>query len=188
MTTSTDLLGFDKTLDRFSAALQSGIDLGFWYGASMIVARDGKIGLQTIFGTVSPDGRAPAENHMYLMMSLSKSFTAALMMHAIDKGRFAMDTKIATVLPRFGANCKQDVTIRQLLAHTAGTFAGMVPPGLGPQALGTGEKAVDVILSLPAIYKPGTQCCYNPIASYATLAQMLVLTDPAQRSWSQIAR
>lgn len=189
MNISTDLPGLDaKALDRFSASLQSDVDSGLLYGASVIIARHGKIGLRKTFGTVSPDGRVPADNDLYLMMSLSKSFTATLMMHAIDQGRFTLDTKAVDVLPQFGMEGKQNVTIRHLLTHTAGTFASMLPPGIGPQDLGNLDKVFDVISSLPAAYKPGTQCCYNPMASYATLAKMLVATDPAKRSWTQIAR
>lgn len=186
MTTITP--GLDaKALDRFGASLQSDIDKGLLYGASVIIARHGKIGLQKTFGTVSPDGRAGADDDLYLMMSLSKSFTAALMIHAIDQGRFTLDTKVASVLPKFGVDGKQNVTIRHLLTHTAGTFAAMVPPGLTPQDIGNLDKIFDSIAMLPAAYKPGSQCCYNPMASYATLAKMLVVTDPKKRSWSEIA-
>lgn len=189
MTSSTSLPGLDaEALERFSSSLQSDIDSGLLYGASVIIARHGKIGLQKTFGAVTPDGRAPADDDLYLMMSLSKSFTAALMMKAIDQGRLTLDTKVVQVLPKFGAQGKQNVTIRHLLTHTAGTYPAMLPPNLTPQDMGNLEKMVDTISAIPAAYKPGTQCIYNPAASYATLARMLVVTDPGKRTFSQIAR
>jgi hypothetical protein len=84
MTTITP--GLDaKALDRFGASLHCDIDKGLLYGASMIIARHGKIGLQKTVGTVSPDGRAGADDDLYLMMLLSKSFTATLMMYVIGR-------------------------------------------------------------------------------------------------------
>ena len=44
------------------------------------------------------------------------------------------------------------------------------------------------ISAVPVAYPPGTQCSYAPTAGHAVLAQMMVVTDPAKRSFSTIAQ
>ncbi len=176
-----------QALGRLDASIQSDIDQGRNYAASIIVARGGVIGHRRIFGEVAP-GRPAADNDLYLMMSLSKSFTAALVLRAIDQGRFCLDTRVSELLPAFAAGGKGRVTVRMLLTHTAGTFAGMAPPGLAPAELGNLEKFVDVVSAIPAANTPGERVVYNTAASYAVLGQLLVVTDPAKRSFGQIAR
>jgi len=83
---------------------------------SILVARHGHVAYQASFGKVAP-GRAPSGDDRYLLMSMSKAYTATLVLKAIDEGRFGLDTRIADLVPGFGALGKQRATLRQLLAH-----------------------------------------------------------------------
>ncbi|WP_296262747.1 MULTISPECIES: serine hydrolase domain-containing protein [unclassified Pseudomonas] len=175
-------------LSRLDASIQSDIDQGKHFGASIIVAHRGVIQHRKCFGTVAP-GRAAAPDDLYLMMSLSKSFTAALTLRAIDLGRYTLDTRVADFIPEFAAGGKQRVTVRQLLTHTAGTYASFVPPPpLAPSDLGQLARNVAAVSALPATNTPGERVVYNPFASYAVLGQLLVVTDPLKRSFRDIAR
>ena len=182
-------IGLDPTaLQRLVAGIQADIDQGQTGAASFIVARGGKIGCREVLGNVAP-GRAAAADDLYLLMSLSKSFAASLVLRAIDHGRFTLDTRAADVLPGFGAAGKQSITVRQLLSHTAGIFPALPPPPpLGFDDMGTLAKVVAAISAVPVAYPPGTQCSYAPTAGHAVLAQMMVVTDPGKRSFSEIAQ
>lgn len=175
-------------LSRLDASIQSDIDQGKNFGASIIVAHKGVVQHRKCFGTVAP-GRAAAPDDLYLMMSLSKSFTAALTLRAIDQGRYSLDSRVADFIPEFAAGGKQRVTVRQLLTHTAGTYASFVPPPpLAPSELGQLAKNVAAVSAMPATNVPGERVVYNPFASYAVLGQLLVVTDPLNRSFRDIAR
>jgi len=182
-------IGLDPTaLQRLVAGIQADIDQGQTGAASFIVARGGKIGCREVLGNVAP-GRAAAADDLYLLMSLSKSFAASLVLRAIDHGRFTLDTRAADVLPGFGAAGKQSITVRQLLSHTAGIFPALPPPPpLGFDDMGNLAKVVAAISAVPVAYPPGTQCSYAPTAGHAVLAQMMVVTDPGKRSFSEIAQ
>ncbi|NWM30044.1 serine hydrolase domain-containing protein, partial [Escherichia coli] len=91
----------------------------------------------------------------------SKAYTATLVLKAIDEGRFGLDTRIADLVPGFGALGKQRATLRQLLAHTAGLPFGLVPPPLGLDKVGNLAVKAAAISALPAAYKPGTRCLYT---------------------------
>ncbi|RSL88442.1 hypothetical protein CEP52_015226 [Fusarium oligoseptatum] len=175
MTTSARDAGFDdEALSRLCKAIQDDIDDGRMFGASIIVARRGKIGLQKVFGTVTPDGRAACDDDIYLAMSVSKSFTATLVLRSIDQGRFTLDTKVVEILPDFAAGGKQNVTLRQLLNHTAGTFRGFLPPGISAENLGNLDQYYASVASMPI--------------DYAVLGKILVATDPKERNFRTIAK
>lgn len=184
----TPTAGLDHAaLDRLSARIRTDVDRGRYLGASVLVARGGLVGHRDTIGDVAP-GRPADDDDVYLLMSISKSFTATLVLRAIDQGRFTLDTRVAELLPEFAAGGKQRVTIRQLLTHTAGTYAGFAPPP--PLTLmndmGDLPRNVAAVAGLPAAYTPGARVVYNPFASYAVLGQILVATDPAGRSFQAI--
>ncbi|MBY8886335.1 beta-lactamase family protein [Streptomyces sp. PTM05] len=54
------------------------------------------------------------------LASLTKLFTAIAVMREAERGTLELDAPVARHLPEFGAHRKQDVTVRQLLAHTSG--------------------------------------------------------------------
>jgi CubicO group peptidase (beta-lactamase class C family) len=173
-------------LGRLVASIQVDIDQGQMFGASVIVARGGVVGLRQHIGTVAP-GRPAVDSDLYLLMSLSKSFTAALTLRAIDRGRYALDTRVADIIPAFGAGGKARITIRHLLTHTAGMYNSFAPPPpLTPQELGNLAKNALAVSALPATHVPGARVVYSPFAAYAVLGQILVATDPDKRSFQQI--
>ena len=178
----------EDALAHFDASVQADIDGGRNFGASIIIARGGKIGHRKTYGTVAPE-RPTADDDRFLMMSLSKSFTAALVLRAIDQGRFTLDTRVCDILPGFGTGGKQHVTVRMLLTHTGGTYPGLAPlPPLTLAEWGNLEKAVAAIGAQPAAFTPGTRCYYNSMGGISVLGQMLVATDPAGRSFRTIAK
>ncbi|GAB3605598.1 serine hydrolase domain-containing protein [Conyzicola nivalis] len=191
MSTTTDTVepatvGLDAdALGRLDAAIQNDIDAGQNFGASIIVARGGQIAHRKTFGTVAPD-RPAAREDRYLLMSMTKSFVAALTLKAIDEGRFQLDTRVDDLVPGFGVNGKQRATVRHLLTHTAGLPFALVPPGLPIDKVGDLAAKTQVINGLQAEYIPGTRSVYTSAVGYDLLGQALVNTDPARRGFRQI--
>lgn len=184
--TDPSAVGVDEAaLARLDAAIQRDIDAKLNYGASIIVARGGRIAHRKTFGTVGPD-RAAADDDRYLLMSMSKGYVAALTLKAIDEGRFGLDTRVADLVPGFGVAGKQRATVRHLLTHTAGLPFALLPPGLPLDKVGDLTAKTRVICGLSAEYIPGTRCVYTSAVGYDLLGQLLVNTDPAGRSFRSI--
>ena len=181
-------VGMDEAaLARLDASVQADIDAGFHFGASLLVARGGKIVHCANLGTVAPNRRAASDDR-YLLMSMSKAFTAVLVLRAIEAGRFQLDTRVDEVLPGFEVGGKKDATVRQLLAHTAGLPTALVPPPLPLTAIGDLPRKAKAIKKLKAVCKPGTRCAYTSGTGYDALGQILVETDPKRRSFNRIAK
>lgn len=80
----------ENQLQTVKNVIQGYIDDGKNYGASLIVARKGKIVLKQCFGTA--DGTKPLDDDsVFMMMSGSKSFTAMLTLKAVEKGLFQLN-------------------------------------------------------------------------------------------------
>ena len=90
--------------------------------AQLAVARDGKIAAMRSFGSVTHEGRtAPAtDDTLYVMFSCTKAITSAAAWLLIQEGKLRLDEPVADVIPGFGANGKEAITLEQLLTHTAG--------------------------------------------------------------------
>ena len=100
--------GMDEVaLARLDASVQADIDAGRHFGASLLVARGGKIVHRANLGAVAPN-RPSANDDRYLLMSMSKAFTAVLVLRAIEAGRFQLDTRVDEVLPGFGVGGTKD--------------------------------------------------------------------------------
>jgi len=125
----------EAALARLDASVQADIDAGRHYGASLLVARGGKVVHRANLGTVAPNRPAKSDDR-YVLMSMSKAFTAVLVLRAIEEGRFKLDTRVDEVLPGFGYGGKEKATILQLLNHTAGLPTALVPPPIPLSAIG----------------------------------------------------
>ncbi|WP_085944836.1 serine hydrolase [Actinoalloteichus spitiensis] len=72
-------------------------------------------------------GELPAEERLaaradtvFDIASLSKLFTSVLVMRQVEEGTLLLDAPVSRYVPEFGANGKEQVTLRQLLTHTSG--------------------------------------------------------------------
>lgn len=186
-TSSPASVGLDEgALARLDAAIQNDIDKQLNFGASIIIARGGRIAHRRTFGTSAP-GRSTADTDRFLLMSMSKSFVAALILRAVDEGRFNLDTLIDDLVPGFGANGKKRATLRHLLTHSAGLPFALIPPGLPLDKVGDLAAKTLCINALQTEYIPGTRVIYTSAVGFDLLGQILVNTDTRGRSFSQIA-
>jgi len=99
-------------------------------GLSVVIVKDGKIIFAKGFGTLSCDETTPVDEHtVFQLASVTKNFTATLIMRLADKGVLSLDDKIIKYLPDFKLPTEtltQEVTIRDILSHALGLgdFAG----------------------------------------------------------------
>lgn len=101
-------------------------------GAVVVVARGGVIAAQRAVGHAAryaddtptelpASARRPAHpSTIFDLASVSKLFTAIVVMQLVEQGRLELDAPVARWIPAFAAAGKQQVTVRHLLAHTSG--------------------------------------------------------------------
>ncbi|NEC64253.1 serine hydrolase domain-containing protein [Streptomyces sp. SID9727] len=128
------------------------------------------------------DGHAPDADTQFRIGSLTKTFTAVLVMRLRDEGLLDLADPLEKHLPGTGAG---DVTIRQLLGHSAGLGAETTAPWWERTPGSLRPTLADVLEGQVAMHPPGNRHHYsNP--GY-TLLGSLVETVRAV-SWEEALR
>lgn len=65
-------------------------------------------------------GKAVSGDAMFLLGSISKPINVTAVMTLFDQGKFKLDDRVKSYLPRFTGEGREDVTIRHLLTHVSG--------------------------------------------------------------------
>ncbi|MGC4940139.1 serine hydrolase domain-containing protein [Kribbella sp. DT2] len=159
----------------FQQAIQTFVDTGF-AGLQMRVNDQygewvGSAGVRKL-GETTP----PATDGSFWVGSVTKTFTATLVLQLVAKGKLTLDDAVATHLPDLGLD--ERITVRMLLNHTSGIFNytgeyypdGTVVPGIPA----TGKDWVDhrflsyqpielvrLALAKPSRFEPGADWSYS---------------------------
>jgi D-alanyl-D-alanine carboxypeptidase len=78
--------------------------------------------IQTLTGSqpYQSDNVKLDSNHLFRMNSITKSFTAALVLRLVDNGQINLDDRLTKYLPQYTA--WKEITVRELLNQTSGIF------------------------------------------------------------------
>ena len=130
--------------------------------ASVAVVQGGKVAYAKAYGMARLEPPMPAHEAMqYSIGSISKQFTAAVVLLLAQDGKLKLDDAVGKYLP--GLTRANEVTIRQVLSMTSGyqdfwpedyVMTSMMKPATPQQILdGWGKKPLD--------FDPGTQWQYS---------------------------
>jgi CubicO group peptidase (beta-lactamase class C family) len=144
------------------------------------VVRDGRAvwhGART-----SVDGHAPDEYVQYRIGSITKTFTAVLVLRLRDEGALDLEDPLEKHLPGTGAG---EVTVAQLLAHTGGLAAESPGPWWERTPGVLRPELSDVLGDQPVLHPAGRRFHYsNP--GYSLLGALVEELRGA--SWDEVLR
>jgi CubicO group peptidase (beta-lactamase class C family) len=88
---------------------------------SVLVAEEGKIIYEKGFGYANFEWQIKnTPETKFRIASISKTFTAVLIMKAVEEGKLSLDTKLSDVLTWYRKDTGERITIRHLLNHSSG--------------------------------------------------------------------
>ena len=91
------------------------------FSGSLLVARDGHVLYEHAFGYANLEWKIPNDLHTkFEIGSMTKQFTALLVLQFVNEGRIRLDGHVSDYLPYYRKDTGNRVTIRQLLSHTSG--------------------------------------------------------------------
>ena len=143
-------------------------------------SKDGRVNHSAAAGDAQP-GRAMTTETPYLLASISKMYTAAVIMQLWQEGRLALEAPIADYLPADlidglhvyqGTDYSRRIQVVQLLAQTSGLadyFEGKPQGGrsllddlkAGRDRTLDIQQVVDIARSMPPNFAPGTRAAYS---------------------------
>ncbi len=92
------------------------------FNGTVLIARRGKVLLRASFGNAVLDPRRSSDPSLrYRIGSLTKPFTATLVMQLVEQGRLRLDGTLGEYLPDlYAGTAAAPVTVAQLLSHQSG--------------------------------------------------------------------
>jgi CubicO group peptidase (beta-lactamase class C family) len=99
------------------------------------------------------------EDAIFDLASITKVYTALLLLQQIDRGHVTLDTPVVSVLPEFAGPGKAAVTVRMLLTHTSGLPVGATLSGSTAAARRASVLATPLISGTT----PGTVYRYSSV-------------------------
>jgi CubicO group peptidase (beta-lactamase class C family) len=138
-------------------------------GLSVAVAQHGKSLLAKGYGKADAEFDVPAnEETMFRIGSVTKQFTAALVMRLVEQKKLALDDELAKYVPDFPLQGHK-VTIQELLQHTSGiksyTDVGEAWHKVWPLEL-TNTELLALVKDAPFDFEPGTDWRYDNTGYY----------------------
>ena len=154
--------GFDTTgrLAPLQALLDRFVAEGQVDGAAVAVAQGGAQVAELYAGNAAP-GRMAASDTLWPLASISKLYTAAVVMALVERGILTLSMTARSVLPEFDGGGRESVTLRHLLTHTSGLV--YESPEMEQRLLDqvTLDEIVDEAYTYPLLFTPGTRLSYS---------------------------
>lgn len=170
-----EALGIDPgRLQRAYDLLKEWTDRDKVPAAALCVGRKGRIVEPRFFGRQRPTPDSPPlkPDALFLVASITKPVTVAAVMLLVERGEVALDDKVASFVPRFAENGKQDVRVRHLMTHTSG-LPDQLPSNVKLRAAHQPLAAfIDATCKEPLLFPPGTKVSYQSMG-IAMLAEIV---------------
>ena len=175
-------------IDHLTKVIQGDIESGRYFGCVIKATRGGEPGIEMAFGTeAGGTSRALTMDTVFSIFSVTKAMTNVLVFRAIELGQLALTTKVSSVIPEFSGGLRQHLTVFDLLTHASGLPSVFTPqPGMNIDKLD--EVIAAICRNVHSSEQPGVRVDYSPIAHHALLGEMVRRTDPAGRSYREIAQ
>ena len=139
-------------------------------GLSLLVMHHGKIIKADGFGLSNVELQVPVKPEtIFQSGSVGKQFTATAIMMLVEEGKIGLDDPLTKFFSDAPATWN-DVTVRNLLSHTAGF--GDYPKDFDVRKDWTEDEELKLIESIPLAYPPGTSWEYSNFG-YVTLGILI---------------
>ena len=150
-------------------------DYGLLNG-SVLVAEGGDVIFSKGYGFANLDYEIPnSEETVHRIGSITKQFTAAIIMQLVEKGKIKLDAKMTTYLNNYRKDTGDKVTIHHLLTHTSGIPSYTGYPGFWSDSSKnpyTTDQLINKFCSGDLEFEPGSEFRYNN-SGYVLLAKII---------------
>lgn len=123
------------------------------------------------------------EDTMALVYSTTKGLAAMTLAVAHSRGWLDYDAPVSQYWQEFAQNGKENITVRQLLAHQAGLFALDVP--LDKSLVADLDRLAEILARQKPAWEPGTRQGYHAVTIGFYEGELLRRIDPQHRSLGQ---
>jgi uncharacterized protein YbbC (DUF1343 family) len=167
-----ELAGMDPTrLSVIDDIVREGLAQGKMPGCVVLIGRREGIVFRKAFGfrQTTPQQVPMTIDTVFDLASLTKPIaTATSVMILVQQGKIDIHAPVASYLPEFAANGKDEITVKHLLTHTG----GLIADNSIEDYAGTPEEAFGKIYNLKPTAEPGREFIYSDVG-FLVLAQIV---------------
>jgi CubicO group peptidase (beta-lactamase class C family) len=166
---SPESLGLDpERLDLLYQTVEAGVAAGEYPGATIAIARHGKLAVSRTFGQARI-GTDATDETLWLMFSQTKPITTSVVWQLVERGALSYDDRIADHVPEFARNGKGDITLYQVLTHQGGYPSVRVTPEAWADHAVLRQQVADFTLE----WTPGSRMHYHGESAHWTAAVVI---------------
>lgn len=121
-----------------------------------------------------------AKQTLSLVFSVSKGMAAAAMAVAHSRRLFELDAPVANYWPEFAVGNKDQITVRQLLAHQAGLVS--IDQKLSPKILADHDGMAKILARQKPLWLPGSKHGYHTLTLGWYQNELIRRVDPQGRT------
>ncbi|OGU73062.1 MAG: hypothetical protein A2V93_00495 [Ignavibacteria bacterium RBG_16_34_14] len=156
---------FEKIDDLLNKYYEYGL-----FNGTALVAEDGDVILSKGYGYANLEWNIPnTPDTKFRIGSISKQFTATIIMRLVEEGKIKLDGKITDYLPDYRKETGDKVTIHHLLTHTSGIISYTNTPNVWLDSLRNHydkEYFIKHFHSGDLEFEPGKEFSYNNTGYY----------------------
>jgi CubicO group peptidase (beta-lactamase class C family) len=151
-----------SAVDSLLARCARDVDEGLLPSCQVALGIDGEVVVSEAFGDATTDSR-------YVIFSATKAFVASVVWQLIGEGLLDPAQRVSELLPTFGTNGKDEITLEHVLLHTA----GFPTAPLGPPRWDTHEGRAEAFAQWRLNWPVGSQFEYHPTSAHWVLAELI---------------
>ncbi|MGH1364632.1 MAG: serine hydrolase [Calditrichia bacterium] len=162
------------------------------FSGAVLVAKNGEIVFQKAYGFSNRIEKIEnAVGTRFPIASITKQFTAMLVMQHVESGLLSLGDVISKHLDNFPAEYGDRISIHQLLSHTSGLphYEGLIEIGVDEESFSTSvytpDELADLVGKTHLLYQPGEGYAYSSLG-YIILGS--ILEEVSGKSFSELLK
>jgi CubicO group peptidase (beta-lactamase class C family) len=146
-----------------AAIVDRNVAEGAFRGAALAVLRGRETVLEHYAGEAAP-GLPAGPAVLWPLASITKLFTAAVVMRLVELGELTVNTPAWQILPECTGDGREDIRVRHLITHTSGL--PYESPAMGERLAthSSTDALIDEAYRTPLLFAPGTRFQYSDYA------------------------
>ena len=169
-------------LEALFARVRRDVDEGRQGSASVAVARQGKIAGWAAFGSATQGGeeKSATPETLYHLYSSTKGVISIALWSLFEQGRITAEQKVCEIIPEFGTNGKDVLTVEQVMLMTAGF--PLAPHR--PSEWASHERLIERFQQWRLTWEPDSKWEYHATSSHWVQTELIKrITGQDYRQW-----
>jgi CubicO group peptidase (beta-lactamase class C family) len=153
----------DSARQQLRDEFERHLEVGLHHGAQLAVYVDGDLVVDFAGGTTGPDGDETTTGTRHILFSCTKPIVGVGLHRLIEQGAVEYDDPVVEHWPELAdeGTRKAEITIRQVLSHTAGIPHGEFDEK--PEQWNDWDAVVQAMEDIDLVFEPGEQPAYHTL-------------------------